>query len=306
MIEVGRRVGSLGIRLNEQNMLFRWPADRELIVCCLHEDKCCHAPGILDHILSRRFRTLILELRTAIGKVESIADFPIPFFFVHFLCLVSAICLPLLLRGLRLRLEGNRCALACWGSRLSGCRIASPVPQWAPHFGSKDDWSIRWRSHLFFCPLLCSVPLDCEQPNSWIPGCRGDSNWRAGKSASEPHGKTNHRNSIQLLHSKRIGMCNSCSTGSCPPLSGNMMFLLVVCTGTIPIRDASACPCDCAPVCPSIPLFLRTYLIKVFKGTLHFHEPTWLKYSSVPLIPHFQRTFLTTSKGQDMIYGFYS
>ena len=62
---------------------------------CLHEVKCCHAPGTLDHILSRHFRTLILELRTAIGKLESIADFPIPFFFVHFLCLVSAVCLPL-------------------------------------------------------------------------------------------------------------------------------------------------------------------------------------------------------------------
>lgn len=70
-------------------------AYRELIVWCLNEVYRCHSQGILDHKLARHFRTLILGHGAAIGKLESTSDFAMPFFFVHFLCLVSAIYLPL-------------------------------------------------------------------------------------------------------------------------------------------------------------------------------------------------------------------
>ena len=51
------------------------------------------------------------------------------------------------------------------------------------------------------------------------------------------------------------------------------------------------CPYDCVPACPSIPQFLRTYSIKVFKRTLHFRVPIRVKYSSAPSIPHFWYTY---------------
>jgi hypothetical protein len=66
-----------------------------LIVWCLHEIRSCHAKGILDHKLAQKVRMQILELCIAIGKMYSIADFPIPVFFAQFICLVTALYLPL-------------------------------------------------------------------------------------------------------------------------------------------------------------------------------------------------------------------
>ncbi|KAI2498697.1 hypothetical protein MHU86_15819 [Fragilaria crotonensis] len=82
-------------RMNDIDLEHGGCCHRELIVWCLHEIQSCHAEGILDNELAYEFREQILELRVAIGKMYSIGDFPIPFFFVHFICLLSALYLPL-------------------------------------------------------------------------------------------------------------------------------------------------------------------------------------------------------------------
>jgi predicted membrane chloride channel (bestrophin family) len=69
--------------------------NRELIVWCLREIQQCRAAGLLDHELARDFRDQILGLRSSIGKIYNAADLPIPFFYVHFICLLTALYLPL-------------------------------------------------------------------------------------------------------------------------------------------------------------------------------------------------------------------
>ncbi|KAI2509429.1 hypothetical protein MHU86_4930 [Fragilaria crotonensis] len=69
--------------------------NRELIVWCLREIQACHAQGIIDHELSREFRDHILRLRAALGTIYDAADLPIPFFYVHFISLLTALYLPL-------------------------------------------------------------------------------------------------------------------------------------------------------------------------------------------------------------------
>jgi predicted membrane chloride channel (bestrophin family) len=69
--------------------------NRELIVWCLREIQFCHAQGIIDHELSREFRDHILRLRAALGTIYDAADLPIPFFYVHFISLLTALYLPL-------------------------------------------------------------------------------------------------------------------------------------------------------------------------------------------------------------------
>lgn len=69
--------------------------NRELIVWCLREVHTCHAQGIIDHELAREFRDHILRLRAALGTIYDAADLPIPFFYVHFISLLTALYLPL-------------------------------------------------------------------------------------------------------------------------------------------------------------------------------------------------------------------
>ena len=69
--------------------------NRELIVWCLREVQACHAQGIIDHELAREFRDHILRLRAALGTIYDAADLPLPFFYVHFITLLTALYLPL-------------------------------------------------------------------------------------------------------------------------------------------------------------------------------------------------------------------
>jgi predicted membrane chloride channel (bestrophin family) len=69
--------------------------NRELIVWALREIKQCHDEGILDNELAREFRDHILRFRGALGAIYDAADLPIPFFYVHFISLLTALYLPL-------------------------------------------------------------------------------------------------------------------------------------------------------------------------------------------------------------------
>jgi hypothetical protein len=55
----------------------------------------CHKEGIIDNELAVQLRDQILQLRAAFGQLFNAADLPIPFFYVHFVCLLSAFYLPL-------------------------------------------------------------------------------------------------------------------------------------------------------------------------------------------------------------------
>ncbi len=68
---------------------------RELIAWSMMEIQKCHKEGIIDNELAVQLREQILQLRAAFGQLFNAADLPIPFFYVHFVCLLSAFYLPL-------------------------------------------------------------------------------------------------------------------------------------------------------------------------------------------------------------------
>jgi hypothetical protein len=53
------------------------------------------AKGLLDPELANTFRDQILQLRAKIGQLYNAKDLPIPFFYVHFICLLTTLYLPL-------------------------------------------------------------------------------------------------------------------------------------------------------------------------------------------------------------------
>mmetsp|Transcript_54611 Transcript_54611/g.132638 ORF Transcript_54611/g.132638 Transcript_54611/m.132638 type:complete len:531 (-) Transcript_54611:76-1668(-) len=50
---------------------------------------------MMDNELAQQFREQILQFRAAMGQLSNAADLPIPFYYVHFICLLSVIYLPL-------------------------------------------------------------------------------------------------------------------------------------------------------------------------------------------------------------------
>jgi Bestrophin, RFP-TM, chloride channel len=69
--------------------------NREIISWCLREISNQQRKGVLDNELAQEFRDQILRFRSAMGLIYDAADLPIPFFYVHFICLLSVIYLPL-------------------------------------------------------------------------------------------------------------------------------------------------------------------------------------------------------------------
>ena len=51
--------------------------------------------GLLDNELANLLRQQVLELRAKIGQLYNAKDLPIPFFYVHFIILLTALYLPL-------------------------------------------------------------------------------------------------------------------------------------------------------------------------------------------------------------------
>jgi len=69
--------------------------NRELIAWCMMEVHRMHRQGVLDHQLANEFRTQILGLRAAVGKMFNAADLPTPYFYTHFICFLTVVYLPL-------------------------------------------------------------------------------------------------------------------------------------------------------------------------------------------------------------------
>lgn len=69
--------------------------NRELIVWCMNEIATARKKGLLDPELANLFREQILQLRAKMGQLYNAKDLPIPFFYVHFCCLLTTLYLPL-------------------------------------------------------------------------------------------------------------------------------------------------------------------------------------------------------------------
>eukprot|EP00586_Coscinodiscus_wailesii_P014506 CAMPEP_0172520300 /NCGR_PEP_ID=MMETSP1066-20121228/291923_1 /TAXON_ID=671091 /ORGANISM="Coscinodiscus wailesii, Strain CCMP2513" /LENGTH=226 /DNA_ID=CAMNT_0013303035 /DNA_START=294 /DNA_END=974 /DNA_ORIENTATION=+ len=70
-------------------------AARELITWAMMEVEQALDDEILDIYHASRFRDQILKLRALIGSFFDYKDQPVPFFYVHFLCLLTTFYLPL-------------------------------------------------------------------------------------------------------------------------------------------------------------------------------------------------------------------
>lgn len=83
-------------RMNEMDLDQGGSCNRELIVWCLRLiQECQKSDRDIDNELARQFREQILQLRASIGKIYNAADLPVPFFYVHFICLLTVMYLPL-------------------------------------------------------------------------------------------------------------------------------------------------------------------------------------------------------------------
>jgi predicted membrane chloride channel (bestrophin family) len=70
-------------------------SNRELIAWCLLDIETAKKAGLIDVRTAIEFRDQILKLRASMGTLYNYLDQPISFFYVHFICLLSALYLPL-------------------------------------------------------------------------------------------------------------------------------------------------------------------------------------------------------------------
>jgi predicted membrane chloride channel (bestrophin family) len=82
-------------RMKEVDLDAGGSCNRELIAWCMKEIQTAQKKGLLDSELANALRGQILKLRASIGQLYNAKDLPIPFFYVHFICLLTAMYLPL-------------------------------------------------------------------------------------------------------------------------------------------------------------------------------------------------------------------
>jgi predicted membrane chloride channel (bestrophin family) len=82
-------------RIDDIDMDKGGSAYRELIVWAIMEVQSAKAEGLLDREHATLIRDLILKLRASMGQLYNAADLPIPFYYVHFICLLTVLYLPL-------------------------------------------------------------------------------------------------------------------------------------------------------------------------------------------------------------------
>jgi predicted membrane chloride channel (bestrophin family) len=82
-------------RMNEIDLDKGGSCNRELIAWCMMDIQQAKKKGLLDKELANMMRDQVLRLRASIGALYNAADLPIPFFYVHFICLLTALYLPL-------------------------------------------------------------------------------------------------------------------------------------------------------------------------------------------------------------------
>ncbi|CAB9513310.1 expressed unknown protein [Seminavis robusta] len=68
---------------------------RELVAWCMNEIHTAERQGLINQILAKDFRDQIIKLQGHIGELFNAKDLPIPFFYVHFICLLTTLYLPL-------------------------------------------------------------------------------------------------------------------------------------------------------------------------------------------------------------------
>lgn len=91
---------------------------RELIVWCMQEIHRAQQDGILDDEYAREFRDQLVQFRSAMGQIYDAADLPIPFFYVHFIVLLTALYLPLF--AISTALKAGTGSSAYWPADLIG------------------------------------------------------------------------------------------------------------------------------------------------------------------------------------------
>jgi predicted membrane chloride channel (bestrophin family) len=82
-------------RMKEIDLDVGGSCQRELIAWCIQEIQTCHHYKTIDNDLAAQLRGTVLQLQAAFGQLTNAADLPIPFFYMHFVCLLSALYLPL-------------------------------------------------------------------------------------------------------------------------------------------------------------------------------------------------------------------
>jgi predicted membrane chloride channel (bestrophin family) len=82
-------------RMQEIDLDVGVSCQRELLAWCIQDIQTCHANRVIDNDLAAQLRDEILRLRAAFGAITDAADLPIPFFYMHFVCLLSGLYLPL-------------------------------------------------------------------------------------------------------------------------------------------------------------------------------------------------------------------
>mmetsp|Transcript_25302 Transcript_25302/g.47147 ORF Transcript_25302/g.47147 Transcript_25302/m.47147 type:complete len:520 (-) Transcript_25302:115-1674(-) len=82
-------------RLDEINMDAGGSAYRECIVWAMLEVQNAKDQQLIDRELAAMLRDLVLQLRAQAGQLYNAADLPVPFFYVHFICLLTLLYLPL-------------------------------------------------------------------------------------------------------------------------------------------------------------------------------------------------------------------
>ena len=83
-------------RMNQIDLDSGGSGHRELLVWCMHEIQAAREAGELqDPELVNTLRLEVLKLRAAMGKLYDAKDLPIPFFYVHFICFLTMMYMPL-------------------------------------------------------------------------------------------------------------------------------------------------------------------------------------------------------------------
>jgi Bestrophin, RFP-TM, chloride channel len=82
-------------RMNEIDLDKGGSCNRELIAWAMREVQMAQAKGQIDSDLATYLRLEVCKLRAAIGELYNAKDLPLPFFYVHFICLLTVMYLPL-------------------------------------------------------------------------------------------------------------------------------------------------------------------------------------------------------------------
>lgn len=154
-------------------------AYRELTTWCTAEVTTAVKEGLIDNRLATQFRELILKLRGKLGALYDYDDQPISFYYVHFICLLSAIYLPLfslqvaldagtgdavywlqdVLSGLTVLLQG----VLFIGLRVLASKLSDPYGDDVEDLSVMHYVNFTWRMSMRMLEAELPEPLDPEE-----------------------------------------------------------------------------------------------------------------------------------------------